>query len=143
VGIGTPRRSFFVVRFYQIVKPRAISEYLYTRPNHIAAIFVSMMTTHRGEDTLEATETSVEPSDPRQCTAQRTHPPARRRRIECGGGDRILDPAPKLAVQRGRGSVELCRMLSRVRRGFNVGINMLLSTGRHDEHLYLQQIAAV
>jgi len=40
------------------------------------------------------------------------------------------------AMQRGLGLVELCRMLSRLRRGFNVGINVVLSVGRHAEYLF-------
>ena len=38
-GKPTPGRAFLLARFVQIVKPRAISEYLYTRPNHMPVIF--------------------------------------------------------------------------------------------------------
>ena len=47
------------------------------------------------------------------------------------------------AVQRERGLVELCRMLSRLRRGCDVGINVVLSAGRYIEDLGAQQLAPV
>ena len=56
---------------------------------------------------------------------------------------RGFNARPCGAVQRGRGLVELCRMLSRLRRGFNVGINVVLSAGRYIEGLIVQQITAV
>ena len=55
----------------------------------------------------------------------------------------LLHRDAKLAVQRGRGLVELCRMLSRLRRGCDVGINVVLSAGRYIEDLGAQQLAPV
>jgi hypothetical protein len=47
------------------------------------------------------------------------------------------------SVQRGRGLVELCRMRSRLTRGCDVGINVVLSAGRYIEDLGAQQRAPV
>ena len=46
-------------------------------------------------------------------------------------------------LQRERGLVELCRMLSRLRRGCDVGINVVLSAGGYIEDPGAQQLAPV
>ena len=55
----------------------------------------------------------------------------------------LLHAINRRAVQRGRGLVLLCRMLSRLRRGFNVGTNVGWSAGRHLDVLFVQQLTAL